>query len=146
MYIQNRKARHEYFILEEFTAGISLLGTEVKSIRLHNANINDSFVYISNNEIFIKGMYIGKYQRASDTNHTEVRDRKLLLRKKEIRKISKEILVPGITCIPLEVFESDGYIKIRIGIAKGKTLWNKKESIKEKDIKLQTQRELSYER
>lgn len=146
MHIQNRKARFEYHILKEYTAGISLLGSEVKSLRNSDANINDSFVYISNSEIFIKGMYISKYKQAVHTNHEEVRDRKLLLKKKEIRYIAEQLQQPGYTCIPINVHDVNGKIKLTIAVAKGKKLWDKKESIRENDIKIQTQRELSYDR
>lgn len=143
MNIGNRKAYRDYQIIREYTAGICLIGSEVKSIRNSNVNITDSFVYIHNSEIFIKGMFISKYTQATHTNHEELRDRKLLLNKKEIRNIKESLSKPGITCIPLNLHLSNGKIKVDIAIAKGKKLWDKKESIREKDIKLQTQRELN---
>ena len=144
MNIRNRKAFYEYSIIKEYNAGICLMGSEVKSIRNSEASISEAFVYISNSEIFIKGMFVNKYKQAVHANHEEVRDRKLLLNKKEIRQISEQLKMPGFTCIPLNVHDANGKIKLTIAIAKGKKLWDKKESIREKDIKLQTQRELSY--
>lgn len=142
MHIQNRKAYYEYQIIKEYTAGICLVGSEVKSIRDSNINFKDSYIYIHNNEVFIKQMFISKYKQAIHTNHEEVRDRKLLLTKKEIRSIKELISETGITCIPLNLHLVNGKIKVKIAIAKGKKLYNKRESIKEKDIKIQTQREL----
>jgi len=142
MKLQNRKAYYEYHILEEYTAGIMLVGSEVKSIRDSNINFKDSYIYTHNNEVFVKQMFIGKYKQAIHTNHEEVRDRKLLLTKKQIRDIQKQLQVTGVTSVPLEIFELNGKFKIKIAIAKGKKLYDKRESIKEKDIKIQTQREL----
>ena len=139
--IQNRKARHEYHIIKEYVAGIQLIGSEVKSIRNHNANINDSFVYISDSEIFIKGMHIAQYKQA--VMHDENRVKKLLLNKKEIIAIASKTDQPSYTIIPLEVFDMGGKLKVRIAIAQGKKLYDKKQSLKEKDIKLQTERELN---
>ena len=145
MHIQNRKAYYEYHIIKEYNAGMCLLGSEVKSIRNSEASISEAFVYISNSEIFIKGMFVNKYKQAVNNNHEEVRDRKLLLNKKEIRQIAEQLQTPGYTCIPLTVKDVNGKIKLTIAVAKGKKLWDKKEAIREKDIKLQTQRELSYD-
>ena len=142
MKLQNRKAYYEYHILEEYIAGIVLVGSEVKSIRDSNINFKDSYIYTHNNEVFVKQMFIGKYKQAIHTNHEEVRDRKLLLTKKQIRDIQKQLQVTGITSVPLEIFELNGKFKMKIAIAKGKKLYDKRESIKEKDIKIQTQREL----
>ena len=142
MILQNRKAYYNYHILEEYIAGIMLVGSEVKSIRNHDVNFKDSYICINNNEVFVKQMFIGKYKQAVHTNHEEVRDRKLLLTKKQIRNIQKQLQVTGITSVPLEIFEMSGKFKIKIAIAKGKKLYDKRDAIKEKDIKLQTQREL----
>jgi SsrA-binding protein len=143
MSINNRKAYHEYFILEEYVAGIQLVGSEVKSLRDNNANINDSYVFVSNNEVFVKGMYIAKYTESSYMNHDEVHDRKLLLTKKQIRDIQKELKVNGITIVPLSIFTVNGRYKLKIGLAKGKKLYDKKASTKEKDIRRETDRELN---
>ena len=143
MSINNKKAYYEYFILEEYVAGIQLVGSEVKSLRDNNANINDSYVFVSNNEVFVKGMYIAKYTESSYMNHEEVHDRKLLLTKKQIRDIQKELKVNGITIVPLSIFTVNGRYKLKIGLAKGKKLFDKKNTIREKDIKRETDRELN---
>ena len=141
MHIQNRKARFEYHILKEYVAGLQLFGSEVKATKDNNASISESFVYIHNGEAFIKGMHVGKL-KGSSRDHEEVRDRKLLLNKKEIQSIAKSITERGITVVPISLFQRDGKIKLRIGVAKGKKLYDKKEAIKERDIKIQTQKEL----
>ena len=133
--IVNKKAYFEYFIIKEFVAGMQLVGSEIKSLRLNKANIVDCFCYVNNNEVFIKNSYIAKYDEASYLNHDERRDRKLLLHKKEIKDICKLLMDNGTTIVPLEVFTSGGRFKMKIGVAKGKKLWDKKLSIKEKDIK-----------
>lgn len=143
MSINNRKAYHEYFILEEIVAGIQLFGSEVKSLREGNANINDSYVFINENEVYLRGMFISKYKQSSWVDHEEVRDRKLLLTKKQIKDLQKELKVNGITIVPLSVYTVNGRFKVRIGVAKGKKLYDKKTTLKEKDIRKQTDRELS---
>ena len=143
MSINNKKAYYEYFILEEYVAGIQLVGSEVKSLRDNNANINDSYVFIANNEVFVRGMYIAKYTESSYMNHDEVHDRKLLLTKKQIRDIQKELKVNGITIVPLSIFTVNGRYKLKIGLAKGKKLFDKKATTKEKDIRRETDRELN---
>jgi SsrA-binding protein len=141
MHIQNRKARFEYHILKEYVAGLQLFGSEVKATKDNNASISEAFVYIYNGEAFIKGMHVGKF-KGSSRDHEEVRDRKLLLNKKEIQSIAKSVTERGITVVPISLFQRDGKIKLRIGVAKGKKLYDKKETIKERDIKIQTQKEL----
>ena len=139
--IQNRKARHDYTLLKEYTAGIVLVGSEVKSLRAGDASIVDSFVYISNDEVFLRGAHIGRYKQLA---HEEVRDRKLLLNRKEIRDLQKQVKEKkGLTIIPLVVIERAGKLKLKISVARGKKTWDKKEALKEKDIKLQTKRELN---
>ncbi len=143
MSINNKKAYYEYHILEEYVAGIKLLGSEVKSLREGNASLVDTYVYISDREVFVKGMYIAKYKESSYMNHTEVCDRKLLLTKKQINDLQKNLKVNGITIVPIQLFTSHGRFKLKIGVAKGKKTYDKKQSIKEKDIKKQTDRELN---
>jgi len=134
--IQNRRANFEYFIIERLLAGIQLTGTEVKSIRDKKTSISEAFCHIHNGEIFIKNMYISEYKQIKHTNHNPLRERKLLLNRKEINKLSKAIKEKGLTIIPLNVKLTDtGYIKIEIGLAKGKNYYNKKNQIKEKDAK-----------
>jgi SsrA-binding protein len=141
--IVNKKAYFEFHILKEFEAGIQLFGSEVKSIRNGNANIGDAFCYVWNNEVFVKNIYISKYEESSYMNHEEKRDRKLLLHKKEISAIIKLTQDNGTTVIPLELFVKKGRFKLKIGVGKGKKLWDKKVSIKERDIKRDIKRDLN---
>ncbi len=134
MEIVNRKARHEYNILETYTAGIVLQGSEVKSIKAGKANIGDAYCYISTkNEIWIKNSHVSKYDSDKFTNHEEKRDRKLLLNKKEIRRLKSDIQNPGYTIIPLKMFIMKGKIKVEIALCKGKKDYDKRETIKERD-------------
>lgn len=130
----NKKAYYNYFVLEDFVAGIMLQGSEVKSLSKGDFNFESSFIIFKDNELFIKDMRISPYKNASYNNHQEVRDRKLLLKKKEINKISKEIDQKGITIMPLEVFELNKKFKIKIGICRGKKNFDKREVIKKRDL------------
>lgn len=136
----NRKAFFEYSILKEYTAGVQLLGSEVKSLRNGDFDVNDAFCYIKEGEIFIKNMHISKHLQSTYMNHDERRERKLLLNKSEIRSIFKMVKDEGITIVPLEIFTVHGRFKFKIGVAKGKKLWNKRESLKEKDLKREVER------
>lgn len=137
----NRKAFYEYNILEEFDAGIVLLGSEVKSIRMNNVTLSDSFIYIKDGEVWIKNLRVARYAQSHRLEvHDENRDKKLLLTKKQIEKIGKSLHDTGITCIPLSIFVKNNKIKIKIGVAKGKKLYDKRASIKERDIKRDLQR------
>lgn len=134
--IENRKATFEYYILDNITAGIQLTGTEVKSIRDKKASLSEAYCYIQDNEIFVKNMHIAEYRQIKYTNHIPLRDRKLLIKKKEIEKLSKSIKEKGLTIIPLKICLSDtGFIKLEIALVKGKKTYDKRESIKEKDLK-----------
>lgn len=136
MKILNKKAYYEYKIIDIFDCGIKLLGSEVKSLREGNANLQDAYCFIFNNELFIKGLHISKNKESSYNNHEEKRDRKILLTKKEIRKIVSETKSnQGMTIIPIEIYEKSGKFKIKISLAKGKKLYDKRESIKERDTK-----------
>jgi SsrA-binding protein len=140
----NKKAYFEYSVLESFDAGIILIGNEVKSIRRSDVTIADSFIYIKKGELFIKNMKVAKYKQSHMLDkHDENREKKLLLNRKEINKIEKLIQGVGTTIIPLEVFISNNLIKVKIGVCKGKKLWNKKEDIKSRDIDRDSKRELS---
>jgi SsrA-binding protein len=143
MKFDNKKAFFDYSILEEYVAGLKLVGSEVKALREGNASIKDTYVYLNNGEVFVKGMYIAKHKDSSWMNHEEVRDRKLLLTKKQIRDIQKDLKVNGITIVPLMMYLVNGKFKLKIAIAKGKKSFDKKSTIKEKDIKRQTERELN---
>lgn len=134
MEIVNRKAHHDYFVKSTYEAGIELMGTEIKSIRLGNANINDSYARIKDNEVFLVNMYIGKYEEGNIFNHDERRSRKLLLHKKEIKKLKEKISVEGKTLVPLKLYFKNGKVKILVGVAKGKKLYDKRETIKKRDL------------
>ena len=140
MEIVNRKARHEYNVIEDLVAGIVLQGSEVKSIRAGKCNISDAYCYINNNELILKNCHISKYDSDKFTNHDELRDKTLLLTKKEIRKWNEELKNPGITIIPLKIFNTRGLIKVVVGLCKGKKEYDKRESIKEKDAKREIDR------
>lgn len=140
--LKNRKARHEFSVTDTYEAGISLKGTEVKSIREGKASLNESFAYMKNGEIWLKNMYIKPYQHGSYNNHDERRDRKLLLRRKEIREIDKHINQKGNALIPLKLYFKGGYAKILLGLARGKKQYDKREDIKEKDVKRELDRKI----
>ncbi len=137
MEILNRKARHDYFIEDEFECGIVLTGTEIKSIREGSCNIGDSYAIIRNGEIYILNMFIGIYKEGNIFNHEEKRTRKLLMHKKEILKLNDKIKLEGFTLIPLKVYFNKNRAKVLIGLCKGKKNYDKRETIKERDIKRQ---------
>ena len=139
--IKNKRARFEYFIDEEFIAGIVLAGTEIKSIRNGKASIIESYCVIAEGELFIRNMYIAPYENASFYTHKTRGDRKLLLNKKELNRIEKFLKVKGNTIVPLKLFLSDkGWLKIQIACARGKKLHDKREDLKEKDDKREMDR------
>ena len=144
MEILNRKARYDYEIEDTYEAGIVLTGTEIKSIRQGKANIKDSYAIIRNNEIFLINTHISLYDEGNRFNHVETRTRKLLLHKKEIYKLRDKLEIEGYTLIPLKIYFVKGRAKVLIGVAKGKKNYNKKESIKERDIKREMEREIKY--
>ena len=127
-------------MIEDFTAGLMLVGSEVKSIRENNFNFGDSFIIFKDGELYVKNMSISKYREATFQNHEEMRDRKILLTKKEISKISKLTEVRGITMIPLEMFTVRGRFKLKVGVCKGKKDYDKRDSIKKKDIERELRR------
>ena len=128
---QNKRARFDYFIEDTYECGIVLSGTEIKSIRCGKVSITESFCYIKNGEMIIDNMHISKYEQGNIFNHDPDRLRKLLLHKKEILKISSLVSRDGYTLVPLDVHLSNGFAKVNLGIAKGKKLYDKRESIKE---------------
>jgi SsrA-binding protein len=133
--IKNRSVYHEYFIDTKYEAGMVLLGTEVKSIRAGKVSFNDSYCLIHKGEIWIKSLHIAEYSHGNLNNHDPVRDRKLLLKKREISKIESKLKEKGYTLIPLRMFINEkNLVKIEIGLARGKKLHDKRESIKEKDV------------
>jgi SsrA-binding protein len=135
MEINNRKAKYDYEILDEIEAGIVLTGTEIKSIKDGKANLKDSYGIVKNNEIFLLNMHISHYKEGNIFNHEETRTRKLLLHKKEILKLRDKLELQGLTLIPLKLYFSRNKAKILLGLCKGKKTYDKRESIKEKDIK-----------
>ena len=135
MEIINRKARFNYTIIDEYECGIELKGTEIKSIRKGLANFNDSYGRIKNGEVFLINMFIAKYEEGSIFNHEETRERKLLLHKNEIKKIEKEIKLNKYTLVPLKLYFKKGKAKILLGLAKGKKLYDKRQTIRERDLK-----------
>lgn len=140
MKIVNKKAYFDYLVVEDFVAGLVLTGSEVKSLRQGDVNFNDGYIIFKDGELFIKNMRIAKYKEATYNNHEEMRDKKLLLTKKEIGKISKSYGERGITVIPLELFTMNNRFKLKIGICRGKKNWDKRNSIKEKDLEREYQR------
>ncbi|MEG1146350.1 MAG: SsrA-binding protein SmpB [Bacilli bacterium] len=134
MEILNRKAKFEYEIIDEIEAGIVLTGTEIKSIKNGGANIKDCYGIIKNNEVFLLNMHISPYEQGNIFNHEETRTRKLLLHKKEILKLNDSIKLLGYTLVPLKMYFVKNKAKILLGLCKGKKLYDKRESIKEKDI------------
>lgn len=137
--ILNRKAFHEFFILDDYIAGLQLVGSEVKSIRKGDCNISDAYIYIKDGEVFVRNMWIAQHKESTYQNHDENRDKKLLLSRQEINQIEKK-MDKGTTIIPLEVFCLKNRLKIKIGIAKGKKSWDKRESIKKKDLEREMKR------
>lgn len=134
MAIQNRSAYHDYFIEEKYDAGMVLAGTEVKSIREGKVSFVDSFCIIDHNEIWVKNLHIAEYRFGTTNNHIAVHDRKLLLRKREIRKLQARMKDRGYSIIPLKIFFSEkGLAKMEIGLAKGKKNYDKRETLKKKD-------------
>lgn len=139
--IENRKAYHSYYIEQKYNAGMVLHGTEVKSIRLGKVNFTDSFCMLIDGELWVRGMHIAEYVLGTTNNHLAVHDRKLLLNKKELKKIGLALKDNGLTIIPLKVFFSEeGYAKLEIGMAKGKKLHDKRETSRENEAKREIQR------
>lgn len=138
---RNRSAYHEYFIDTKYEAGMILLGTEIKSIRTGKVSFNDSYCLVDDGEVWLKSLNISQYSHGTTSNHDPVRDRKLLLQKREINKIVAKLKDKGYTLIPLKIFiNSKNLAKIEIGLAKGKKLHDKRESIKQKDVEREMKR------
>ena len=134
--IKNRKATFDYEILETFTAGIVLTGTEIKSLRQGNAGLTDTYCMVENHELWVKNMYIAEYSYGSYNNHTTHRDRKLLVTRKELNRIAKQAEQPGYSVVPLRIFINErGLAKMVIAVARGKKLYDKRQSIKEREDK-----------
>ena len=140
--IKNKKALFDYAIEDTYEAGIVLTGTEIKSIRDGKANLKDSFARIKNNEVFLINMYIGHYDKGNVFNHDETRERKLLLHKKEILRMRDKIEIRGYTLVPIKLYFSKNRAKILLGVGKGKKVYDKRETIKERDINREIKKNL----
>ncbi|MGM9675213.1 MAG: SsrA-binding protein SmpB [Bacteroidaceae bacterium] len=139
--IKNKRAAHDFLLLDKYTAGIVLTGTEIKSIRQGKASLVDTFCYVHNGEVWVKNMYVAQYKEGSYNNHVERRDRKLLLNAREIRKIQSTVKQPGFSIVPTLVFLSEkGLAKLDIHIARGKKEYDKRETLKEKEDRRDMQR------
>ncbi|TYP93861.1 SsrA-binding protein [Fodinibius salinus] len=138
--IKNRKARHEYHVEETYEAGLVLRGTEVKSLRNGKASLSEAFAYLKDGEVWLRDMYIKPYKHSSFENHDPRRERKLLLNKREIRDMDKAVNKKGYTLAPLKLYFKKGYAKVLIGIAKGKQKHDKRQDIKERDMKRELDR------
>lgn len=141
--INNKRATYEYFLVDEYTAGIVLTGTEIKSIRDGKANLSDAYCSFTGNELFVRQMHISEYRFGSYFNHQAKRDRKLLLNKRELHKLQNRIKERGYTIVPVTLFiNPEGRAKLLISLAKGKKFFDKRESIKEKDTRRAMERDL----
>ncbi len=139
--IENRRAKFDYQFLEQLTAGLVLRGTEIKSIREGKAGLSDSYCYFKNDELFVKNLHITEYSEASFYNHEPLRERKLLLSRQELNKLSKKIKDQGLTIIPVRLYITDkGFAKLTIALAKGKKLYDKRDAIKTRDVEREMNR------
>lgn len=139
---QNRKAFHDYFVEEKFEAGIALAGTEVKSIRQGTINLKDSYCKTDGKEIFVVGMHISPYEKGNVFNKDPLRERKLLMHKKEILRLFNEVKKDGYSLIPLSVYFKDSYVKVEIGLCKGKKLYDKRETAAKRDAQREIERKM----
>ena len=137
----NKKAYFDYFIEDKWEAGISLFGTEVKSIRMGKVSIKESYIKIENGEVFVYNMHVSPYEKGNFFNRDPIRVKKLLLHRAEINKITGKIAEKGYTLVPLQVYLKDGLIKVEVGLAKGKKLYDKRDSIAKKDVRRENERD-----
>ena len=141
MIANNKKAYHDYFILDTYEAGIALHGTEVKSLRMGKCSIKESFIRVENGEVYIYGMHISPYEKGNIFNKDPLRVRKLLLHRQEIRRMESRIAEKGYTLVPLQVYFKNGLAKVEIGLAKGKKLYDKRQDIAKKDQRREAEKE-----
>lgn len=141
----NKKAYHEYFIEDKYEAGIALAGTEVKSIRMGKCSVGEAFVRIEKGEVFVYNMHISPYEKGNIFNKDPLRTRKLLLHKDQIRKIEGRVAAKGYTLVPLEVYFKDSLVKVEIGLAKGKKLYDKRQDIAKKDQRREAERKFKVQ-
>ena len=132
--VQNRRARHDYFIEETWEAGIELRGTEVKSLRLGKGNLKDCYAAVKNGEIFVHGMHISPYEKGSFSNTDPLRPKRLLMHKSEIRKLQQGVMQKGLALIPLSIYLKNGRMKLEIALCKGKKLYDKREDLQKRDV------------
>lgn len=137
---ENRKARHEYFVLESFETGIELYGTEVKSIRAGSVNLKESWVDVENGELLVKGMHISPYEKGNIFNKDPLRNRRLLMHKREIMRLFGKIKQEGLTLIPLSIYLKGSLVKVQLGLCKGKKLYDKRATAAEKSAKRDVER------
>lgn len=138
----NKKAFHDYFIDETYEAGVALHGTEVKSMRMGKCSIKEAFIRIENGEVFVYGMHVSPYEKGNLFNKDPLRVKKLLMHKYEINKLSAKIAEKGYTLVPLQVYFKEGRVKVEVGLARGKKLYDKRADIAKKDQRRETEREL----
>jgi len=137
---RNRQATHNYFIQERLEAGIALLGTEVKSLRQGRANLKDSYALVRRGEVWLLNCHISPYSHGNLNNHDPLRDRKLLLHREEIRRLERQVRQSGLTLVPLQLYLHRGRVKVELGVGKGKKLYDKRESIKKRDLDREARR------
>lgn len=142
MEIVNRRVKHDYFIIDTYEAGIALTGTEIKAVRAGSVNIKDCYGTVKKGEVYLLNMYIGEYKEGNIFNHDETRTRKLLLHKKEILKINDAISKEGLTLIPYKLYFKNNILKVELCVCKGKKNYDKRETIKERDIKRNIEKQL----
>lgn len=139
---QNRKARHDYAVIDTIEAGIVLKGTEIKAIRQRRVNLKDGFARVRNGEVYLLNVHISPYEQGNLFNHDPLRTRKLLMHKRQITRLTNETKNTGITLVPLKIYIKDGFAKVLIGIAKGKKQYDKRQDLKRKDMNREINREL----
>ena len=140
----NRKARHEYAVIQTYEAGIVLVGTEVKALREGKANLVDSYALIKNNEVWLLSLHISEYKQGNINNHIPTRDRKLLMNRAEIRKLIGKTKEKGLTLIPLRLYFKNGRVKVELALAKGKKVYDKREDIAKRDFQRDQERRIKY--
>ena len=138
---QNKKAYHDFFVDETYEAGIALFGTEVKSIRNGSVNLKDSYCYVENGELFASGIHVSPYEKGNIFNKDPMRIKKLLMHKYEINKLNGKLQQKGLTLVPLQVYLKGGLVKVEVGLARGKKLYDKRESLAKKDMKREAEKE-----
>lgn len=136
----NRKAHHEFHLLDKFEAGLVLQGCEVKALREGRGNVKEAYIRFVNGELWVIGMHIGEYSHAGYASHTPVHDRKLLLTKRELKKLARSVQEKGTTMVPLSLYFKRGYVKVEFALAKGKKQWDKRQDIAKRDTKRETER------